>query len=184
MIKHINTNYVLLKKYIICKIVFTHYVYNAKIYSKIIKNQTKCRNRKIKQMFLYLINVTPIPIKNYRISLKWSDIMSTETIIKGISVVPGFVKGKARVVINVEELESVEPGEIVVIPESNPMYALAVMKASGLICENGGRLSHICVVAMEMGIPCITGVREATKQIVSGQYITLNSEQAEICIDG
>jgi phosphohistidine swiveling domain-containing protein len=104
--------------------------------------------------------------------------------IKGLCVSPGFIKAKARVIKSHDDLESVEFGEILVLPESNPIYALAVMKAAGLICENGGRLSHICVVAMEMGIPCATQVLEATQKITSGQYISLDADQGEIWIDG
>lgn len=109
--------------------------------------------------------------------------MSMNT-MKGICVNPGYIKGRARVINNSEDLEKVEDGEIVVLPESHPMYALAVMKASGVICENGGRLSHICVVAMEMGIPCLTQVQGATKKITSGQDILLDAGEGEICIDG
>ncbi len=110
--------------------------------------------------------------------------MSINVVIKGLCVCPGIVQGRARVVRSPEELEAVEYGEIVILPESHPMYALAVMKASGLICENGGRLSHICIVAMEMGIPCITQAHNATEKIKSGENIFMDANEGEISVNG
>lgn len=110
--------------------------------------------------------------------------MAEQVLIKGICVSPGFIKGRARVLTGPDCMESVEYGDILVLPESHPMYALAVMKASGLICENGGRLSHICIVAMEMGIPCITQAHQATQKIIDGQDIFMNADEGEICTNG
>jgi pyruvate,water dikinase len=55
---------------------------------------------------------------------------------------------------------------------------MALMKASGLVCEKGGRLSHICTVAMEMGIPCVTKVKDATKFIKSGQTVSIDGNNS------
>jgi pyruvate,water dikinase len=109
--------------------------------------------------------------------------MVKSSLIKGICVNPGAVKGKARVISNPDNLNNVEYGDILVLPESHPMYAIAVMKAAGVICENGGRLSHICIVAMEMGIPCITQVRNASKEISNGDIIFLDAENGEITVE-
>jgi hypothetical protein len=55
----------------------------------------------------------------------------------------GILKGEPELIHHPDELEAVEYGEVVVLPESHPIYALAVMKASGLICENGGAINSI-----------------------------------------
>lgn len=104
--------------------------------------------------------------------------------LKGLCVSPGYVQGKARVVAGPDDMEDVKCDEILILPESHPMYALAVMKAAGLICENGGKLSHICIVAMEMGIPCITQVHGATEKISCGQMISVNADEGEVEWDG
>lgn len=77
----------------------------------------------------------------------------------------------------------VETGEIVVLPRSHPMYALAMMNAAGVICEVGGKLSHICLVSMEMGIPCITQAQGVLKKITSGQFVTMDAGNGNIYAD-
>lgn len=106
--------------------------------------------------------------------------MTNNLLVKGICVNSGNLTGKARVINNMNELESVNYGDILVLPNSHPIYASAVMKAGAVVCENGGRLSHICIVALEMGIPCITQAEDATKKITSGQNIYINAEEGEI----
>ncbi|HAU88417.1 MAG TPA: hypothetical protein DCW90_23970 [Lachnospiraceae bacterium] len=95
-------------------------------------------------------------------------------------VSPGVVKGRARIIKEENDLQLVEDGEIVILPYSHPMYAMAVMKAAGIICEAGGKLSHICIVSLEMGIPCMTRVLGATSQINTGDMIELDSDQGVI----
>jgi len=46
--------------------------------------------------------------------------------------------------------------DIVVFSKSHPVYVMALFKAAGVICEYGGKLSHICIVALEIWLLCIT----------------------------
>lgn len=52
-----------------------------------------------------------------------------------------------------------------------------------MICENGGRLSHICTIAMEMGIPCITQATRAMEIILDGQTVFLDASSGLVYDD-
>lgn len=106
--------------------------------------------------------------------------MKKRLILKGMAVSPGAAQGKARIINGIEDLENVEEGEIVFLPASHPMYALAVLKASAVICEYGGKLSHICIVSLEMGLPCITQVENARQKVKNGQNIYVDSKKGEV----
>jgi pyruvate,water dikinase len=108
--------------------------------------------------------------------------MSSNGVIRGLSVSPGIVKGRARVLRGTDELNEIEEGEILVIPNSHPMYSIAVMKASAVVTEVGGRLSHICVVAMEMGITCVTQADNITNIVANGQIICVDGNEGVIYI--
>lgn len=82
-------------------------------------------------------------------------------ILSGLAVSPGIVEGRACVMRQPDDWRHVQEGDIVFVPKSHPQFAMAVLKAAGLVCEEGGRLSHICIVSVEMGIPCITNVKGA-----------------------
>lgn len=101
-------------------------------------------------------------------------------IVRGLPVNHGKVTGKITIVKNVDQLYDVEEGDIMVVPTSHPSYAIGVLKASGLICEVGGRLSHLCIVAMEMGIPCITQAENAVTLLEPLSEITLNASTGEV----
>lgn len=106
-----------------------------------------------------------------------------KVIATGVSVNPGLVDGKSVILNNPDEINKVMQGDIVIIPDSDPKYAVAVLKASAVICENGGRLSHICIVTMEMGIPCITQVKDARKLIPDQTNIFVDAVKGQILIN-
>jgi phosphoenolpyruvate synthase/pyruvate phosphate dikinase len=98
-------------------------------------------------------------------------------ILEGIPVSRGVASGRVRAIRGHTLIPRVEEGDIVVVPSSHPSYATGVMRASGLICEDGGMLSHICIVAMEMGIPCITQARNALELLEDGDVIVLDANK-------
>jgi phosphohistidine swiveling domain-containing protein len=104
-------------------------------------------------------------------------------IAQGICVSSGVAVGKAKLITTNNNINSIEEGDILILPNSNPKYATLMMKASAVICENGGRLSHICIVAMEIGIPCITQANNILNKLTDGQIIHVNATSGEISID-
>jgi phosphohistidine swiveling domain-containing protein len=93
----------------------------------------------------------------------------------------GVYIGRARIV-NVryddpEALEEVNScfvkGEILVAETTAPELTIACNKASAIVTEIGGILSHGAIVARERRIPCIVGVQRATKAIGTGDQIEL-----------
>lgn len=103
-------------------------------------------------------------------------------VAKGVCVNPGTVVGRSRIINGVDDLEKIEYGDIVVLPRSDPQYALALYKASAVICEIGGKLSHLCIVSMEMGIPCITQTSCARELIPDETMIYMDAMNGEISI--
>ncbi len=102
---------------------------------------------------------------------------------RGVPVSRGVAFGKVR---KPDEATNETTGtrDILVLPGSDPRYAVEVMSAAGLIVERGGRLAHICIVALEMGIPCITQAEDAMKILKSGQSILLDAEEGFVYAAG
>ena len=101
--------------------------------------------------------------------------------LTGLCVCPGCVVGKVHLFSNERTQENTD-NEILILKYSEPTYAIELMQASGVICENGGRLSHICTIAMEMGIPCITQVENITKEVSEGMYVSLDATNGKVYI--
>lgn len=101
-------------------------------------------------------------------------------ILEGVSVSRGIVRGKIRIVTDFNQVQQVEHGDIVVVHKSQPEYAVGVMKAGGVICEEGGRLAHICIVALEMGIPCITRAMNAVELMKTKVEVILDADKGVV----
>jgi pyruvate,water dikinase len=106
--------------------------------------------------------------------------MQSKIILKGIPASPGRVKGKVKVLLSPQEASKMEKGDILVVRDTNPTYTLALLRASGVITEIGGRLSHAAIVAREFGIPCVVNTGNATKVLKDGMEIVVNGNEGII----
>ena len=101
-------------------------------------------------------------------------------IATGITVSPGQITGPVKIVKNSSDVKKIGAGDIMVVSQSSPAFAIGVMNASGLICEKGGIMTHICIVAKELGIPCMTQVKNAAEKLTDNLTITLNAAEGVI----
>ena len=77
----------------------------------------------------------------------------TEGDLQGVAGSPGVVSGLARVIRGPDEFGTLQRGEILVAPLTNPTWTPLFAVASAVITEVGGILSHGAIVAREYGIP-------------------------------
>jgi pyruvate,water dikinase len=99
--------------------------------------------------------------------------------LKGLACSPGLAQGKAYVAHSAEDaLKSA--GRILVCERTDPGWVRAFASCSGLVVEYGSLLSHAAIVAREMGIPTVIGVRGASKVIQTGDTISLNGSSGDV----
>lgn len=98
-----------------------------------------------------------------------------ETEVKGMVASRGRITGTAKLIFDVMDIEKVERGEIIVSPMTRPEYTPAIIKASGIITDFGGMLSHAAIISREFGIPCIVGTNNATKVFKDNDLVELNA---------
>lgn len=87
----------------------------------------------------------------------------------------GLAKGRARVIVSATELKDFKKGEILVIDSIDPTMTFFAPLARGIIERRGGMLIHGAIIAREYGIPCITGVVDATAFIHTGDLVTVDA---------
>jgi len=87
---------------------------------------------------------------------------------------PGISKGKARVIQRHADLTDFKSGEILVCDAVDPNMTFVVPLASAVVERRGGMLIHGAIIAREYGLPCITGVPNATALIKTGDDITVD----------
>jgi pyruvate,water dikinase len=91
--------------------------------------------------------------------------------VTGQPACPGYITGTARVITSPNQLFSFKEGEIMICDAIGPEMTFAVPLAAGIVERRGGMLIHGAIIAREYGIPCVTGVSEATSIIKTGDKI-------------
>jgi pyruvate,water dikinase len=97
-----------------------------------------------------------------------------ELIGKGISVGTKISSGKVRVIKNIEQIHDFKEGEILVTEMTDPDWEPIMKIASGIVTDKGSRTSHAAIVSRELGIACIVGASTATKDLKTGDKITID----------
>jgi len=86
----------------------------------------------------------------------------------------GLSSGIARIVANQADALQFKTGEVLVCDAIDPAITFVVPLAAAIVERRGGMLIHGSIIAREYGIPCVTGVPEATAMIKTGDYVTVD----------
>lgn len=92
---------------------------------------------------------------------------------KGLGCCRGVITAKVRVIED-PRVEALEPGEILVARHTDPGWIAVFANAAGVIAERGSLLSHSAIVAREMGVPCVVGLKNATQWLKTGDIVRLD----------
>jgi rifampicin phosphotransferase len=100
----------------------------------------------------------------------------------GLGVSPGKVTAIARVIHSLDEMELLNPGEILVARTTTPAWTPYFARISGLVTDLGGPLAHGSIIAREVGIPAVMGTGNATHKIRSGQIVTILGSEGKVLL--
>jgi len=103
--------------------------------------------------------------------------------VKGFPGSDGVVEGVARVIMDVSELEKVQPGEILVCGSTNALWRPAFEKVKAVVTDAGGAMAHAAIVAREYGLPAIVGTGKATRIIKTGDRIKLDGASGIVLVE-
>jgi rifampicin phosphotransferase len=96
---------------------------------------------------------------------------------------PGLAQGPARVITAFQDLTDFKHGEVLVCDAVDPNMTFVVPLAAAVVERRGGMLIHGAIIAREYGLPCVTGVPEATTLIHSGDSLTVDGYLGIVVVD-
>lgn len=103
--------------------------------------------------------------------------------LEGIGVGTRTATGIARVVSGAEDaIDRIEPGDILVAQVTSPAFNVVLPLAAALVVEHGGLMSHAALVARELDIPALVGVRDATRNIIDGERILVDPTTGQVVL--
>lgn len=104
---------------------------------------------------------------------------SNDAVIKGLGCCSGIVENTVKVVLSPDKDLKLNH-EIMVAKQTDPGWGILFPSISGLIVEKGSMLSHSAIVAREMGIPAVIGVKNATQLFKNGDRVRLDGTKGTI----
>jgi pyruvate,water dikinase len=104
-------------------------------------------------------------------------------LMRGLAASPGVVEGRARVLVREDEMDALQPGEILVVHTTDVGWTPLFLVAAGVVTELGGPLSHAAVVAREFGVPSVVNVVGATRAIRTGDLIRVDGDHGVVALE-
>ena len=103
-----------------------------------------------------------------------------DAILVGLPASHGVISGTVKIVHDMDELDKVQPGDIMVTKMTDPDFVPAMKRAAAIVTDEGGMTSHAAIVSREMGVPCIVGTGKASKTLHDGDKITVDATHGKV----
>jgi pyruvate,water dikinase len=103
----------------------------------------------------------------------------SRVLAEGRSIGQRIGAGRARVIRGADEMERVQPGDVLVADMTDPDWEPVMKRAAAIVTNRGGRTCHAAIIARELGIPAVVGCREATDAVKDGQEVTVSCAEGD-----
>ncbi len=97
----------------------------------------------------------------------------SRSLVTGQAVGEKIGAGRAHVVTDLNELQQVQAGEVLIAPNTDPDWEPVMRRVAAIVTDQGGRTAHAAIVSREFGIPCIVGTGNATRALSTGKEVTV-----------
>ncbi len=131
----------------------------------------------------YMLQARPITTlddddKDEETSTRQEDEEDDRVIItRGLGASPGMISGSVKIVRELDELDKVQDGDILVTKMTTPDMVPAMKRANGIVTDEGGVTCHAAIISRELGIPCVSGTGEATRVLYENSYVTIDGKK-------
>ena len=104
-------------------------------------------------------------------------------VLTGAAGSGGTATGRARVILDAADPADLEPGDILIAPQTDPSWVPLFVPAAGVVVNVGAMGSHAMIVSRELGVPCVASVADATDIIPDGAIVTIDGNAGTVTID-
>lgn len=98
-------------------------------------------------------------------------------ICRGLGASPGIISGTVKIIKNLDELDKIVDGDILVTTMTTPDMVPAMKRANGIVTDEGGVTCHAAIISRELGIPCVAGTGEATTVLKENTKVTIDGKK-------
>lgn len=102
-----------------------------------------------------------------------------QVLVEGRSIGHRIGAGVVRLVKSLDEMHTVQDGDVLVTDMTDPDWEPVMKRASAIVTNRGGRTCHAAIIARELGIPAIVGCGDATSTLTDGQEVTVSCAEGD-----
>jgi pyruvate,water dikinase len=105
------------------------------------------------------------------------------TVLDGALGSGGVATGRARIVLDAGDPAGLEPGDVLVAPQTDPSWVPLFVPAAAVVVNVGAMGSHAMIVSRELGIPCVVSIADGTEIIPDGAIVTVDGNAGTVTIE-
>jgi phosphohistidine swiveling domain-containing protein len=102
--------------------------------------------------------------------------------ISGNPITGGKVFGKAYVVDLDNPVSGAPRDSVVVLEHAEPEHAELLARVRAVVTDQGGKLSHMAIVAREHSVPAVIGTGNATSRIRTGDMVLVDADTGRVTV--
>ena len=131
---------------------------------------------------LYIVQARPETVKSQAKSTHMERYLLKEqgtVLVEGRSIGQKIGSGAVKVIMNLQQMEDVKVGDVLVTDMTDPDWEPIMKRASAIVTNRGGRTCHAAIIARELGIPAVVGCGNATEALTPGQAVTVSCAEGD-----
>ncbi|WP_417473107.1 phosphoenolpyruvate synthase [Luteimonas mephitis] len=102
-----------------------------------------------------------------------------DVLVEGRSIGQKIGSGVARVVRTLDDMNRVQPGDVLVADMTDPDWEPVMKRAAAIVTNRGGRTCHAAIIARELGVPAVVGTGNALDLIEDGAQVTVSCAEGD-----
>ncbi|MBB3185728.1 pyruvate,water dikinase [Halomonas fontilapidosi] len=131
---------------------------------------------------LYIVQARPETVVSQQEGGKLERFQLKEkgrTLVAGRAIGQRIGRGAVKVVFSPDDMEKVNPGDVLVTDMTDPDWEPIMKRASAIVTNRGGRTCHAAIIARELGIPAVVGCGDATEALEDGRDVTVSCAEGD-----
>ncbi len=131
---------------------------------------------------LFILQARPETVEsraNSQVLERYHMNASGDVLATGRSIGQRIGSGVVRIVKSIENLDSVEAGDVLVTDMTDPDWEPVMKRAAAIVTNRGGRTCHAAIIARELGVPAVVGCGDATEKMTDGIAVTVSCAEGD-----
>ena len=107
-----------------------------------------------------------------------------DNVVVGVGGSGGVYEGRARLVLNFDDLFTLEQGDVLVTTATGESFNAFLSLLGAAVTDHGSFASHAAIMGREMGFPAVVGTVDATRRIPNGAQVRVDGDAGTVTILG